>query len=77
MKVSRPALSGVLIPAICVVVSMPLFVSAAQSPVPIESRETVVSYQPPIEEESMAGSMENEYQLQLLQREVMEASGFG
>jgi tol-pal system protein YbgF len=75
MKVSHSALSGVLIPAICVVVSMPLFVSAAQSPVPIESRETVVSHQPPIEEESMVGSIENQYQMQLLQQEVMELRG--
>ena len=75
MKVSHSALSGVLIPAICVVVSMPLFVSAAQSPVPIESRESVVSYKPPIEEESKPGSMEEQYQLQLLQQEMMELRG--
>ncbi|HIE88565.1 MAG TPA: tol-pal system protein YbgF [Pseudomonadales bacterium] len=75
MKVSHPLLSGVLIPAICVVVSMPLFVSAAQSPVPVESRESVVTYQPPIEEEVASGGMENQYQLQLLQQEVMELRG--
>jgi tol-pal system protein YbgF len=75
MKVSRPFLSGVLIPATCAVVSMPLFVSAAQSPVPIESRESVVSYKPPIEEESKPGSMEEQYQLQLLQQEMMELRG--
>jgi len=75
MKVSRPFLSGVLIPAIFVFVSMPLFVSAAQSPVPVESREVVVSYQPPIETESTLGSMENQYQLQLLQQEIMELRG--
>ena len=75
MKVSHPLLSGVLIPAICVVVSMPLFVSAAQSPVPVESRESVVTYQPPIEEEVASGGMENQYQQQLLQQEVMELRG--
>ncbi len=75
MKVSHPLISGVLIPAICVVVSMPLFVSAAQSPVPVESRESVVTYQPPIEEEVASGGMENQYQLQLLQQEVMELRG--
>ena len=51
MKVSRPFLSGVLISAICVAVSMPFLVSAAQSPVPVESRETAVPYEPPTEEE--------------------------
>jgi len=75
MKVSHPLLGGVLISAICVVVSMPLFVSAAQSPVPVESREGVVSYKPSIEEESMPGGMENQYQLQLLQQEIMELRG--
>ena len=75
MKVSRPFLSGVLIPAVCAVVSMPLFVSAAQSPVPVESREGVVSYQPPIEAEAQPGSMEEQYQLQLLQQEMMELRG--
>ena len=74
MKASHPLLSGVLIPAICVVVSMPLFVSAAPSPVPVESRESVVSYQPPIEEVA-PGGMENQYQQQLLQQEVMELRG--
>ncbi|MDA0272358.1 MAG: tol-pal system protein YbgF [Proteobacteria bacterium] len=75
MKVSHPLISGVLIPAICVVISTPLFVSAARSPVPVESRESVVSYQPPIEEEPASGGMENQYQLQLLQQEVMELRG--
>jgi tol-pal system protein YbgF len=75
MKVSHPLLSGVLIPAISVVVSMPLFVSAAQSPVPVESRESVVTYQPPIEEEVASGGMENQYQQQLLQQEVMQLRG--
>ena len=75
MKVSRPFLSGVLIPAIFVVVSMPFSVSAAQSPVPVESRESVVAYQPPIEDESIPGSMENQYQLQLLQQEIMQLRG--
>ena len=75
MKGSSPFLSGVLIPAICVVVSMQFSVSAAQSPVPVESREAVVSYQPPIEDESLRGSMERQYQLQLLQQEVMELRG--
>ena len=75
MKVSRPFLSGVLIPAICAVVSMPLFVSAAHSPVPVESRESVVSYRPPIEEESKLGNMDEQYQLQLFQQEMMELRG--
>jgi tol-pal system protein YbgF len=75
MKVSHTLSSGVLITAISVVVSTPLFVSAAQSPVPVESRESVVSYQPPIEEEVASGGMENQYQLQLLQQEVMELRG--
>ena len=75
MKVSHPLLSGVLIPAVCAVVSMPLFVAAAQSHVPVESRESVVSYQPPIEEEMAPGAMESQYQQQLLQQEVMELRG--
>ena len=75
MKVRHALLSGVLIPAISVVVSTPLFVYAAQSPVPVESRESVVTYQPPIEEEAASGGMENQYQLQLLQQEVMELRG--
>ena len=75
MKVSRPFLSGVLISAICVAVSMPLLVSAAQSPVPVESRESAVPFQPPIEEEFISGSMESQYQLQLLQQEIMELRG--
>jgi TolA-binding protein len=75
MKVSRPFLSGVLIPAVCAGVSMPLFVSAAQSPVPVESREPVVSYQPPIEAEAQPGSLEEQYQLQLLQQEMMDLRG--
>jgi len=54
---------------------MPLFVSAAQSPVPVESRESVVTYQPPIEEEVASGGMENQYQQQLLQQEVMQLRG--
>ena len=75
MKVSRPFLSGVLISAISAVVSMPIFVSAAQSPVPVESREPTVPYEPPIEEEFISGSMESQYQLQLLQQEIMELRG--
>jgi len=75
MKVSHPFLSGMLLPAICVMVSTPLLVVAAQSPVPVESRESVVAYQPPIEDESIPGSMENQYQLQLLQQEIMELRG--
>ena len=75
MKVSHPLLSGVLISAISVAVSMPLFVSGAQSPVSVESREGVVSYQRPIEVEPTASGMEGQYQLQLLQQEVMELRG--
>ena len=76
MKASRPLLSGVLISTICVVVSTPLFVSAAaRSPVPVESRESVVTYQPPIEENATTSGIENQYQLQLLQQEVMELRG--
>lgn len=75
MKVSYPLLSGVLVTAVWVVASTPLFVSAAQSPVPVESRESVVSYQPPIVEEVASGSMENQYQMQLLQQEVMGLRG--
>jgi tol-pal system protein YbgF len=77
MNVSRPFSSGVLIAAISAGVSMPFFVSAAQSPVPVESRETALPYEPPIEEESVprSGSMENQYQLQVLQKEVMELRG--
>jgi tol-pal system protein YbgF len=54
---------------------MPFFVSAAQSPVPVESREPVVAFQPPIEEKSLASGMENQYQLQLLQQETMGLRG--
>ena len=75
MKGSRPFLSGVLMSAICVAVSMPFLVSAAQSPVPVESRESAVPYEPPIEEEFISGSMESQYQLQLLQQEIMELRG--
>ena len=75
MKVSHPFLGGVLISATFVVLSMPASTLAAQSPVPVESREGAVSYQPPIEGEAPSDGMENQYQVQLLQQEVMELRG--
>lgn len=78
MKVKHPLLSGVLIPAIAAVVSTPLFVYGADSPIAVESRDSTVTYQPPIEIDDGGGEMpgiENEYQMQLLQQEVMQLRG--
>ncbi len=83
--INRYALSsGVLIPALVAVVSAPLFVWTselhAQSPVVVESRESSVTFQPPIEEETapatdFSAGAEKQYQLQLLQQEIMQLRG--
>ncbi len=78
MNTKHPLLSGVLIPAIAAVVSTPLFVYGADSPIVVESRDSAVTYQPPIEvDEGAAGAsgIEGQYQLQLLQQEVMQLRG--
>ncbi len=82
MKGNHPLLSGVLVSALFAAMSTPLFVSAENSPIPIESRESTVTYQPPIEVpdgtadtgSDMSG-LEQQYQMQLLQQEVMELRG--
>lgn len=84
MKFSHTLTSGVLIPVVIAVVSTPFFVwtsqSQAQGPVVVESRESSVTFQPPIEEEAPAGvdfqsRAEEQYQLQLLQQEIMQLRG--
>ncbi|MBO6655541.1 MAG: tol-pal system protein YbgF [Pseudomonadales bacterium] len=78
MKTRHPLLSGVLISAITAVMSTPLFVYGVDSPIVVESRDAAVTYQPPIEvdEGAMGASgIEAQYQLQLLQQEVMELRG--
>ncbi len=78
MKVKHPLLSGVLIPAIAAVVSTPLFVYGADSPIVVESRDSAVTYQPPIEVDdvpSEVSGIESQYQLQILQQEVMQLRG--
>lgn len=78
MNVKHPLMSGVLIPAIAAVVSTPLFVYGAESPIVVESRESSVTYQPPIEVTDDRGEpsgIESQYQMQLLQQEVMQLRG--
>ena len=78
MNVKHLLLSGVLIPAIAAVVSTPLFVYGADSPIVVESRDSTVTYQPPVEINDGGGEMpgiESEYQMQLLQQEVMQLRG--
>lgn len=76
--------SGVLISALVAAVSAPLFVwmdeVRAQGPVVVESRESSVTFQPPIVEEdappaAYAATVEEQYQLQLLQQEIMQLRG--
>lgn len=75
MKVSHTLTSGVLI-AVFSAVSTPLFVSAAESPIVVESRDSsIVSYRPPIETTEETGGIEQQYQMQLLQQEVMDLRG--
>ena len=75
MNAIYPPSGGVLIAVIVAVISMPLFVWAAESPVLVESRGAgEPTYQPPVEEED-ASSMEDQYLLQLLQQEVMNLRG--
>ncbi|MBT4161721.1 MAG: tol-pal system protein YbgF [Gammaproteobacteria bacterium] len=76
MKATRALLSGVLITACSAVICTPLFVSAAESPILVESRESpAVTYRPPIEEPTASSGIEEQYQLQLLQQEVMQLRG--
>ena len=75
-----PRSGGVLGVALVAAIGTPLFVSMpaaalAASPVVVESRESTVTYQRPIEEEAPGEGIENQYQLQLLQQEVMELRG--
>lgn len=78
MNIKHPLLSGVLIAATTAVVSTPLFVYGTDSPIVVESRESTVTYQPPIEVSDDRGAptgIEGQYQMQLLQQEVMELRG--
>ena len=82
MPFIRTRSSGVLILA-AAIVSTPFFVlltvsvtAAAASPIVVESRDaSSVTYQPPIEERAGEIGIEQQYQLQLLQREVMQLRG--
>lgn len=76
MRVAFAPKSGVLITALFVAISTPFFVSAAESPVQVESRESIgLPYREPIEEEPQVSGFEQQYQMQLLQQEVMELRG--
>jgi tol-pal system protein YbgF len=68
---------GVLVAVMLAVVGTPFFVFAASqaSPVVVESRESGVMFRPPIEEAPQVSGSENQYQMQLLQQEVMELRG--
>jgi len=78
---------GVLVAVILTVVGTPFFVSGASqptssqtsidqvSPVVVESRESGSTFRPPIEESPPILGIENQYQMQLLQQEVMELRG--
>ena len=75
MKVVSTLASGVLKTALIAVASTPFFVLASESPVQVESREsTVLPFREPIEEEQRF-VFEKQYQMQLLQQEVMELRG--
>ena len=81
MNIARPLKGGVLV-AVITAVGTPLFVSAENSPVVVESRSSSVTYQPPVEvpdqfpdSAPLEGGVEGQYQLQLLQQEVMELRG--
>ena len=76
MRVTFAPKSGVLITALFVAISTPFFVYAAESPVQVESRESLgLPYREPIEEEPQVSGFEQQYQMQLLQQEVMELRG--
>ena len=76
MKVVSTLASGVLKTALIAVASTPLFVLASESPVQVESRESaVLPFREPIEEEKQPFGFEHQYQMQLLQQEVMELRG--
>ena len=78
-------LSGVLIAVLWAAVVTPLFVSAESRPSPIvvenrtvENRTApsgAVSYRPPVEDEQAPTGIEEQYQMQLLQQEVMMLRG--
>ncbi len=75
MRVDSTLMSGVRITAILAVACSPLFVSAADSPIRVESREIgSVTYRKPVEDADGAG-FEQQYQMQLLQQEVMQLRG--
>ena len=75
MRLDSTLMSGVRITAILVVVCSPLFVSAADSPIQVESREVgSITYRKPVEDTGVAG-FEEQYQMQLLQQEVMQLRG--
>ena len=76
MKVVSTLASGVLKTALIAVASTPFFVLASESPVQVESRESaVLPFREPIEEEKQRFGFEHQYQMQLLQQEVMELRG--
>ena len=76
MRADSTFASGVLMTAILAVICTPLFVSAADSPVQVESRESSgVTYRQPIEAEPEGSGFEQQYQMQILQQEVMQLRG--
>ena len=76
MRADSTLVSGVLITAIFAVICTPLFVSAADSPVQVESRDSSgLTYRQPIEAEPKSSGFEQQYQMQLLQQEVMQLRG--
>lgn len=76
MKANRALPGGVLITAFIAGICTPLFVSGSESPIQVESRETpAITYRPPIEVPAQGSGIEHQYQLQLLQQEVMQLRG--
>jgi len=76
MRADSTFASGVLITAIIAAICTPLLVSAADFPVQVESRESSgVTYRQPIEAEPEGSGFEQQYQMQLLQQEVMQLRG--
>jgi len=75
MKVNRTLNCGVLISVLSAAISAPFFIAAAESPISVESRESRITYRVPIEEEPSGSGLEGQYQLQLLQQEVMTLRG--
>ena len=76
MRDDSTYVSGVLMTAVIVVIFTPLFSSAANSLVQVESRESSdPSYRQPTEVERDRSGFGQQYQMQLLQQEVMQLRG--